>query len=126
MVLKISEDTTTPADTRAVKPSARPKSSPNDRPSGDSQSISSTFFTHPTTGRKVWSVKNFLDTVGLSPEGRSFGLDFGRALGFTALVSAGVVVSSLIFNTMGAYFFARLEFPRKDLVLLFVIATLLI
>ncbi|HEX9247208.1 MAG TPA: carbohydrate ABC transporter permease [bacterium] len=87
-------------------------------------------FTYPLSWHTfvpvVWSVKNFLDILGLSPEGRSFGLDFGRALGFTALVSAGVVVSSLIFNTMGAYFFARLEFPRKDLVLLFVIATLLI
>jgi multiple sugar transport system permease protein len=87
-------------------------------------------FTYPLSWHTfvpvVWSVKNFLDILGLSPEGRSFGLEFGRALVFTALVSGGVVVSSLIFNTMGAYFFARMEFPRKDLLLLFVIATLLI
>jgi multiple sugar transport system permease protein len=87
-------------------------------------------FTYPLTWRTfipvAWTLKNFQDILGLSPEGRSYGLDFGRALGFTGLVSAGVVVSSLVFNTMGAYFFARLDFPRKNLLMLFVIATLLI
>lgn len=87
-------------------------------------------YTYPLTWRTFvpveWTLKNFLDILGLSPEGRAFGLNFGRALGFTALVSVGVVASSLVFNTMGAYFFARLDFPRKDLLLVFVIATMLI
>lgn len=87
-------------------------------------------YTYPLTWRTFvpveWSLKNFLDVLGLSPEGRAFGLNFGRALANTALVSAAVVLSSLIFNTMGAYFFARLDFPRKGFLLLFVIATMLI
>jgi multiple sugar transport system permease protein len=87
-------------------------------------------FTYPLSWRTfipvVWTLKNFLDILGLSPEGRSYGLDFGRALVFTGLVSGGVVLSSLVFNTMGAYFFARLEFPAKGVLMLFVIATLLI
>lgn len=87
-------------------------------------------YTYPLTLRTFvpveWSLKNFLDVLGLSPEGRAFGLNFGRALANTALVSAAVVASSLVFNTMGAYFFARLDFPRKGPLLLFVIATMLI
>jgi len=73
-----------------------------------------------------WTLKNYLDILGLSAEGRGFGLNFGRYLFNSFFVSSGVVCSSLIFNTMGAYFFARLDFPRKDLLLVFVIATMLV
>jgi ABC-type glycerol-3-phosphate transport system permease component len=73
-----------------------------------------------------WTLKNFLDILGLSPEGESFGLNFQRFLFNSFFVSLAVVVCSLIFNTMGAYFFARLDFPRKDLLLVFVIATMLV
>ncbi|MDQ7820181.1 MAG: carbohydrate ABC transporter permease [Armatimonadota bacterium] len=87
-------------------------------------------YTYPLTWRTFvpveWSLKNFQDVLGLSPEGRAFGLNFGRALLNTALVSGAVVLSSLIFNTMGAYFFARLDFPYKGVLLLFVIATMLL
>lgn len=87
-------------------------------------------YTYPLTWRTFvpveWSLKNFLDVLGLSPEGKAFGLNFGRALLNTAIVSAAVVLCSLIFNTMGAYFFARLDFPHKGLLLLFVIATMLL
>src|SRR3989442_4144049 len=87
-------------------------------------------YTYPLTVRTFvpveWSLKNFLDVLGISPEGKSFGLNFGRALLNTALVSAGVVASSLVFNTMGAYFFAPLGFPRQRVLLPFVICTMLI
>ncbi|MDQ7828950.1 MAG: carbohydrate ABC transporter permease [Armatimonadota bacterium] len=87
-------------------------------------------YTYPLTWRTFvpveWTLKNFLDVLGLSPEGRAFGLNFGRALAVTAFVSAAVVLSSLVVNTMGAYFFARLDFPRKEALLLVVIATMLI
>lgn len=73
-----------------------------------------------------WTLKNYLDILGLSAEGRGFGLNFDRYLFNSFLVSFGVVVSSLIFNTMGAYFFARLDFPRKDLLLVLVVATMLV
>ena len=69
---------------------------------------------------------HFLDIFGLSEEGQKFGLQFHRFLFNSTLVSVAVVVSSLIFNTMGAYFFARLDFPFKNALLIFVIATMLV
>src|SRR3989454_11611720 len=87
-------------------------------------------YTYPLTWHTFvpveWSLKNFQDVLGISPEGKSFGLNFGRALINTALVSAGVVARSLVFNTMGAYFFSRLGLSRKGFLLLFAVATLLI
>ncbi len=73
-----------------------------------------------------WTLQNFLDVLGLSPEGQRFGLDFGRYTFNTAFVSAAVVACSLVFNTAAAYFFARLDFPFKNVIFVFVIATMLI
>ncbi len=73
-----------------------------------------------------WTLQNYLDVLGLSAEGQRFGFNFGRNLFNSFLVSAAVVVASLVFNTMAAYFFARLPFPRKNLILLYVIATMLV
>ncbi|HBY95334.1 MAG: carbohydrate ABC transporter permease [Ardenticatenaceae bacterium] len=73
-----------------------------------------------------WTLSNYKDVLGLSAEGQRFGLNFGRNLLNSFFVSAAVVSSSLIFNTMGAYFFARLPFPHKNLILIFVIATMLV
>lgn len=73
-----------------------------------------------------WTLNNYLDVLGLSAEGKRFGFNFGRNLLNSFLVSTAVVLSSLLFNTMGAYFFARLPFPRKNLILIFVIATMLV
>lgn len=73
-----------------------------------------------------WTLDNYLDVLGLSAEGQRFGFNFGRNLLNSFLVSSAVVTSSLIFNTMGAYFFARLPFPRKNLLLVYVIATMLV
>lgn len=73
-----------------------------------------------------WSIKNYFDILGLSAEGKAFGLNFGLNLFNSAITSAAVVASSLFFNTMGAYFFARLDFPHKNILLVFVIATMLI
>lgn len=73
-----------------------------------------------------WTLNNYLDVLGLSAEGRRFGFNFGRNLLNSFLVSSAVVTSSLVFNTMGAYFFARLPFPRKNLLLVYVIATMLV
>jgi ABC-type glycerol-3-phosphate transport system permease component len=73
-----------------------------------------------------WTLDNYLDVLGLSAEGQRFGFNFGRNLLNSFFVSAAVVTSSLVFNTMGAYFFARLPFPRKNLLLVYVIATMLV
>lgn len=70
-----------------------------------------------------FTLKNFLDIFGLSETGRTLGFQFGRALLNTAIVSSAVVSSSLIFNTFGAYFFARLDFPFKNVLLIFVLGT---
>lgn len=75
-----------------------------------------------------WTLKNYLDVFGISEEGKQFGLHFQLFLFNSFVVSAGVVLCSLIFNTMGAYFFARLDFPEKfkNFLLLFVTATMLV
>lgn len=73
-----------------------------------------------------WTLDNYLDVLGLSAEGQRFGFNFGRNLLNSFIVSAAVVASSLIFNTMGAFFFARLPFPHKNVLLVYVIATMLV
>jgi multiple sugar transport system permease protein len=73
-----------------------------------------------------WTLQNYRDVLGISPEGQRYGFNFGRNIFNAFFVSAAVVISSLVFNTMGAYFFARLEFPRKNIILIYVIATLLV
>ncbi len=73
-----------------------------------------------------WSLKNYLDIFGISDDGQKFGLQFQRFLGNSFLVSGAVVASSLFFNTLAAYFFARLRFPLKNVLLVFVIATMLV
>ena len=73
-----------------------------------------------------WTLQHYLDILGISPEGKRFGLNFGRNLFNSFFVSAAVVVCSLLFNTMGAYFFARLRFPKKSWLLAFVLLTLFV
>lgn len=73
-----------------------------------------------------WTLEHFRDILGMSEAGQRAGLDFGRNLMNSFIVSAGVVVSSLVFNTMGAYFFARLKFPKKNWLLAFVLVTLFV
>src|SRR5262245_58135167 len=73
-----------------------------------------------------WTLDSYLTILGLNQVGRNAGYAFGRALLNSLIVSSGVVISSLIFNTMGAYFFARLPFPKKNWLMMYVIATFLI
>jgi ABC-type glycerol-3-phosphate transport system permease component len=73
-----------------------------------------------------WTLQNYLDVLGISADGQRYGFNFGRNLLNSFIVSAAVVTSSLVFNTMGAYFFARLPFPHKNVLLVYVIATMLV
>ena len=73
-----------------------------------------------------WTLKSYLDIFGISEDGQKYGLQFHRFLWNSTLVSVAVVASSLLFNTLGAYFFARLNFPYKNLLLIFVVATMLV
>lgn len=73
-----------------------------------------------------WSLESYLDIFGISEAGQRAGLNFQRFLFNSFFVSVCVVLSSLVFNTMAAYFFARLKFPFKNALLIFVIATMLV
>jgi ABC-type glycerol-3-phosphate transport system permease component len=73
-----------------------------------------------------WTLEHYRDIFGLSEAGKRAGLNFGRNLMNSFIVSTGVVISSLVFNTMGAYFFARLKFPKKNWLLAFVLVTLFV
>ena len=53
-------------------------------------------------------------------------MNMSRALWISFASSTCVIILSLIFNTSAAYFFARLKFPRKNILLVFVLATMMI
>jgi multiple sugar transport system permease protein len=73
-----------------------------------------------------WTLQNFLDIYGISPEGAAGGLRFHLGLMNSGIISVSVVALSMVFNTMAAYFFARLPFPGKKYLNAFVIATFLL
>ena len=73
-----------------------------------------------------WTLQNFRDIFGLSEEGAKGGLRFHRGLFNSGLIAVAVVGSSMLFNTMAAYFFARLPFPGKKYLTAFVLATFLL
>lgn len=83
-------------------------------------------FTWKTILPIEWTLKSYADIFGISDDGQKYNLRFQRFLGNSLYVSFAVVCSSLLFNTLAAYFFARLRFPLKNVLLVFVVATLLV
>jgi multiple sugar transport system permease protein len=83
-------------------------------------------FTWHTVVPVEWSLQSFLDIYGISEEGKRGGLRFQLGLMNSGIIATAVVCSSLVFNTMAAYFFARLPFPGKKYLLAYVIATFLL
>jgi multiple sugar transport system permease protein len=83
-------------------------------------------FTWHTIVPVEWTLQNFLDIYGLSEEGQKGGLRFHLGLFNSGLIATAVVSSSLLFNTMAAYFFARLPFPGKKYLFAYVVATFLL
>jgi multiple sugar transport system permease protein len=73
-----------------------------------------------------WSLQSFLDIYGISEEGAKGGLRFHRGLMNSGIIATAVVASSMLFNTMAAYFFARLPFPGKKFLTAYVLATFLL
>ena len=73
-----------------------------------------------------WTLENFRDIFGLSEEGRRGGLQFQRGMWNSGLIATAVVASSLVFNTMAAYFLARLPFPGKKYITAYIVATFLL
>jgi len=69
---------------------------------------------------------NYVEALGLTVEAKGLGFNLGRSLMISLASAVSVVILSLIFNTGAAYFFARLKFPRKNLLLIYVIATMMI
>src|SRR5918994_2163280 len=73
-----------------------------------------------------WTLQSYLDIFGISEEGAKGGLRFHRGLMNSAIIAVAVVSSSMLFNTMAAYFFARLPFPGKKYLTAYVLATFLL
>ena len=73
-----------------------------------------------------WTLDHYKTIFGLNEEGIRNGLQFQRSLLNSFIVSASVVISSLVFNTLAAFFFSRLPFPGKNVLLLYVLATLFV
>ncbi|KAA3646700.1 MAG: carbohydrate ABC transporter permease [Chloroflexi bacterium] len=69
---------------------------------------------------------NYIEALGLTPEAQGLGFNLGRSLMISLGAAVSVVTLSLIFNTGAAYFFARLKVPRKNILLVYVIATMMI
>ncbi len=83
-------------------------------------------FTWKTLLPIEWTLKSYADIFGISADGQKYGLQFQRFLANSFFVSFAVVCSSLVINTLAAYFFARLKFPFKTGLLVFVVATMLV
>jgi multiple sugar transport system permease protein len=73
-----------------------------------------------------WTLQSYLDIFGISEAGAKGGLRFQLGLMNSGLIAVAVVCSSMLFNTMAAYFFARLEFPAKKWLTAYVLATFLL
>jgi ABC-type glycerol-3-phosphate transport system permease component len=73
-----------------------------------------------------FTIQNYTEALGFGAEARGLGYDMGNALWISVATAVVVVGLSLIFNTFAAYFFARLRFPGKNILLVVVIATMMI
>src|SRR6185295_5654234 len=70
--------------------------------------------------------QSYLDIFGISEAGAKGGLRFHLGLMNSGIIAVAVVASSMLFNTMAAYFFARLPFPGKKWLTAYVLATFLL
>ena len=73
-----------------------------------------------------WSLKNYQDIFGLSADGQAAGLNFQQYILNSLIVAGAVVASSVTVSTMGAYFFARLKFPFKNVLMVMMILSMLL
>jgi ABC-type glycerol-3-phosphate transport system permease component len=73
-----------------------------------------------------FSLKNYAQALGIGEVAEGMGFNLGTALLISLASSVLVVTFSLIFNTGAAYFFARLQFPHKNILMLYVVITMMI
>lgn len=71
-------------------------------------------------------IQNYTEALGFGAIARGMAYDMGNALWISVASAAVVVACSLVFNTGAAYFFTRLKFPGKRILLVYVIATMMI
>lgn len=86
---------------------------------------------YPFTLRSFFTVKDFtmdgyLYSLGLTDTARFQGVNITRNLVISLMSSLAVVTISMFVSTAAAYFFARLPFPRKNILLVLVVATMMI
>jgi multiple sugar transport system permease protein len=75
---------------------------------------------------KDFTLEGYLYSLGLTSVARFQGVNITRNLLISLLSSICVVLSSLLVSTSAAYFFARLPFPGKKILLVLVVATMMI
>ena len=80
-----------------------------------------TFFT-----LKDFTLEGYAYALGLTPTAILQGVNIARNLLISILSASAVVASTMIVSTSAAYFFARIPFPGKRYMLIFVIATMMI
>lgn len=73
-----------------------------------------------------WTLKNYADVLGLTVAGEMLGLDAGRNLLNSAIVSFAVVTLSLITSTLAAYVFSRIKFPGREVIFWIFLTTMFI
>ncbi len=73
-----------------------------------------------------FSFNNYLQALGVGTVARGLGFNLDQALFISLTSGLAVVVCSLIFNTGAAYFFGRLPFPHKNLLMIYVLVTMMI
>lgn len=75
---------------------------------------------------KDFTLDGYLYSLGLTTVAKSQGVNIGRNLFISLISSVSVVTLSLLVSTSAAYFFARLPFPGKKILLVLVVATMMI
>jgi multiple sugar transport system permease protein len=75
---------------------------------------------------KDFTLEGYLYSLGLTVVASNQGVNIGHNLLISFLSSVCVVALSVVFSTSAAYFFARLPFPGKKILLVLVVATMMI
>lgn len=73
-----------------------------------------------------FKIQNYTQALGIGVVAEGLGFNLGQALFISFASSVCVVASSLIFNTGAAYFFGRLRVPHKNLLMVYVVVTMMI
>ncbi|MCC6905354.1 MAG: carbohydrate ABC transporter permease [Anaerolineae bacterium] len=73
-----------------------------------------------------FTLRNYISVLRLIPGQTYRSLPLLHHVGISVASAGIIVLLSLVFNTMAAYFFGRLKFPGKQILLVYAIATMMI